>query len=148
MQALSINQAPEVLRFEISVGPPLPASTIIFTVPKGEVYRIMYCNVKVTKPTAGALLQSTTLHDENGNILWTASLTPLLNAASVFGPLTVLNLAGPEQVRVPFFIANTLSATWPKDCYAKENYFVQFNNLGGAGNETAIVDLFVASENA
>jgi hypothetical protein len=134
------SRTPEGISVQGSFGPPLPASAIIFEFGASDQARIIYANAKVTKPLNGALLQSISLHDETGTSIYVAGLVPLLLGNSgVLGPLTVLNIAGPEQLRVPFFAANALVGTWPKDCYALPGYTLRFNNIGQVAGNSAVV---------
>lgn len=137
---LTKKRTPAPVHFKSAViGPPLPAQEILFTFERQS--RILFAAANVTKPNAGALLQSISIHDPAGATIFAGALAPLLIAPAIFGSAFVLSMAGPEQVRVPFFIANVLFATWPKDCYAPAGGTARLNNIVTLALTSAVVEI-------
>lgn len=121
------NPAPLIIKSE-TIGPPLPGQAILHTFVRQA--RVLFTASNNTIPQAGVLLQSFSLHDETGTVIIAGALLPASVAAAVFGTSFSLALAGPEQIRVPFFQPNVLDGTWPKDCYAEKGWTLRVNSIG------------------
>lgn len=148
-QQLTTNVSPQVFEFTSeTIGPPLPASIVLFTMPESAQARVVSYKSLVLSPINGVLLQSISLHEPGGAIVFPSGLAPLLNTSfSIFGAGVSLAIAGPEQIRVPLFQPNILLGTVPKDLYALPGYYFQLNNIAGVAQREAIITIFLSTGN-
>jgi len=145
MSELAFN-SPEALTVSKTFGPPLPASELIFKMPPSTQARFMSFDIKTFFVANGVTLQTISLHDENGIVVFNSSAAPLINFPFA-GQATASGYAGPEQARVPFFRPNVLIGTIPKDLYALPGYEFRFNNIATVIGRSAKVTLFLSVGN-
>lgn len=144
---LTTNESPQIFEFQSEViGPPLPASIVLFTMPDSVQGRCVSFDSRVTSPINGVLFQTISLHEPGGGVIFSAGLAPLLNI--FFFPQGVSRaFAGPEQARVPFFNPNIILGTLPKDLYALPGYYFQLNNIAGVAQRSAVITIFLSTGN-
>lgn len=139
----TLNPAPEWIQAG-PFGPPLPANVRFYTFT--EPAKVLATTARTVAPNPGFTLQSISLHDPAGNIIFNAALLPILQGPAIFGDALALAQAGPEQARVPFFVANVLDGTWPKDCWADKGWYLQLNNVLVVALRSATVTAQVSKE--
>lgn len=146
---LTTNESPQIFEFQSeTIGPPLPAAIILFTMPESTQARVVSYNSLVTSPINGVLFQTISLHEPGGGVVFAVGLAPLLNLSfTLFGAGVSRGIAGPEQARVPFFQPNVLLGSIPKDLYALPGYYFQLNNIAGVAQREAIITIFLATGN-